>query len=279
MKEFLQKYGIIKDKSTVLAYWWSGENNMNFGDIVTPYLIEKITGKKAVLCSPNCLRDFYLMTGSIIRRAGRHSIVWGTGMMFRQQMIKRPKEVHAVRGPLTRARLLELGYECPEVYGDPALLLPRFYSPARKKKYKLGIIPHFIDYKNVTERVADADIHVINLLAPVEEVVNEILQCEWTISSSLHGVIVSQTYGIPSHWVKFSTNIAGDDTKYKDYFLSVGIEPYAPGLLSSGPIGWREVKQFEGMAESSISIDLDKLLNSCPLVKDRGQKKNTQVQA
>lgn len=266
MKKLLLRYGLLHDERYVRAYWWSGEGNTNFGDIVTPYLIEKMSGKKALLCSPYCLRDFFLMTGSIIRRACARSIVWGSGLMFRDQEIKKPKVVHAVRGPLTRTRLLELGYDCPEVYGDPALLLPRYYSPQLEKRWEVGIIPHFIDFPEVQRSISDERIRVINLLAPVEEVVDQILRCEWTLSSSLHGVIVSHTYGIPSRHVQFSDKIAGDGTKFSDYFLSVGIEPYKPVTLKMNKLSYGELVSMRQETDCTIEIDLDGLHESCPLV-------------
>jgi len=66
------------------------------------------------------------------------------------------------------------------------------------------------------------DIKVINLInKDIELVINDILSCEKTISSSLHGLIVSDAYNIPNKWVKFNDKLCGDDTKFYDYFKSV----------------------------------------------------------
>jgi hypothetical protein len=65
---------------------------------------------------------------------------------------------------------------------------------------------------------------VINLNNPDPlEIAKQITKCRSTISSSLHGVICSHAYGIPSAWVKFSNIIIGDDIKYKDHYASVGL--------------------------------------------------------
>ena len=73
--------------------------------------------------------------------------------MFGNETISKPKKILSVRGPLTRNRLLKLGINCPENYGDIGLILPYFYYPEVKKKYKLGIIPHYIDKNSVKFKI------------------------------------------------------------------------------------------------------------------------------
>lgn len=265
MKKILEKYGLINKTGSIRAFWWSGEGNSNFGDIVTPYLIKKMTGKSPLLCNKYCFSDYFIMTGSVIEHANQNAIIWGTGMMYRNQKIKKPKKIHAVRGPITRKRLVELGYECPEIYGDPALLLPRYYDSNVEKKYEIGVIPHFIDYDNVKEKIQSDEILVIDLLNPVEKVVDQVNSCKKTISSSLHGIIVSQAYGIPSVWAKFSNKLSGDNTKFKDYFLSVHIKPYDGIDLSKITLSHEVLEECLLGASSAIDINLDLLLQVCPL--------------
>ncbi len=137
--------------SIKLLYKWSlqrPDGKDNFGDLLSEYIIRKITKKKVVLINKRFLKRYkyffrtYLSVGSIIRLANKNSIVWGSGIMSKNEKIKNAKFL-AVRGPMTRQRILELGCAVPEVYGDPAILLPKLYNKKAVKKFKLGIIPHF----------------------------------------------------------------------------------------------------------------------------------------
>lgn len=209
--------------------WWPRTPRPgNFGDILTPYLVAKLTGRAPI--HVDCLtlksyRNNLLCVGSIIKYADPGVNVWGSGLM-RLADEPSPRAIyHAVRGPITRQRILELGGSCPEVYGDPALLLPTFYKGTLVKKYRFGVIPHYVDYALVSEWFKGIDdILVINLLDPnIENVVDRITECETVISSSLHGIIAAHAYGVSAAWVKFSDKLKGDGTKFRDYFASVGV--------------------------------------------------------
>ena len=51
--------------------------------------------------------------------------------------------------------------------------------------------------------------------------VDELCACEYVISSSLHGLILAETYHIPTLWATFSDNINGGTFKYMDYYKSI----------------------------------------------------------
>lgn len=227
-------------KNTIRLFWWNEiklmhKSKENYGDLLGKYLVEKISKKKVVWVFPkhfsifNYFKPVYVTVGSILSHVNEKSIVWGSGIIQSDQMVKNAKFL-AVRGPQTRKRIIEQGYEVPEVFGDPALLLPIFYSPSIEKKYKIGIIPHYNDFKFIRDLYHfDKSIKVIDLMTlDIESTTAEILECEKIISSSLHGIIVSHTYGIPAVWQKFSDKVFGDDVKYQDYFESVKIEYYTP---------------------------------------------------
>ncbi|PKP12504.1 MAG: polysaccharide pyruvyl transferase family protein [Bacteroidetes bacterium HGW-Bacteroidetes-3] len=214
-------------------FWFSlnrDDGKENFGDLLSDYIIRKISNKKIIRVIHPSMRRYkyflkhYLAVGSILEVANLNSIVWGSGLIRKNDLIKKAKFL-AVRGPITRKRLLELGYKVPELYGDPAILLPQFYSNNPIKKYKIGIIPHYVDYDIIkTSLTSNKHITIIDLLTNnVEKVIEEILECNYVISSSLHGLIVPHAYGIPALWVKFSDKLGGDNIKFYDYFESVNI--------------------------------------------------------
>jgi pyruvyltransferase len=159
-----------------------------------------------------------------------------------------------------------MGYSCPKIFGDPGLLLPRFFSPAVETRFQVGLVPHYIHIDRVLELYdEDPEILVIDVRREVEAVVSDILSCSVIASSSLHGLLVSHAYGIPAFQLEFSESLAGDGTKFDDYFLSVGIEnPPSPLTMTSKTPG-AELRAFAEELESpQIEHLLEPLLASCP---------------
>lgn len=229
----------------IRLFWWNeielqGKSKENYGDLLGKYLVEKISGKEVVWTKPRAFSfsDFfspiYVTIGSILTHVNSKCIVWGSGIVSREFPVKNAKFL-AVRGPQTRNHLLDLGYEVPEIYGDPAILLPRYYNPQIEKEYKLGIVPHYADFEAVKDFYQnDGSILIIDLMTNnVETTTDQFLKCEKIVSSSLHGIIVAHAYGIPAVWQKFSNRIFGDDIKFRDYFESVDILNYESNILSS----------------------------------------------
>ncbi|WP_130734323.1 polysaccharide pyruvyl transferase family protein [Flavobacterium sp. J27] len=229
-------------QKTIRLFWWNekiiqGKSKENYGDVLGKYLVEKISGKKVVFAWPKkkAIADFfspiYVTIGSIIHNVNHKCIVWGSGIINCEFKIKKATFL-AVRGPQTRKYLLNFGYQVPEVYGDPAILLPLFFNPVVEKKYKIGIVPHYKDYEIVKNWYTNhKDIVVIDMMTnDVEAKTREFLECEKIISSSLHGIIIAHAYEIPAVWQKFSNKVFGDDIKYQDYFESVGLNSYKPNI-------------------------------------------------
>lgn len=262
----------IKDEHRIAMWWWERPYPGNLGDIINPYLVEKLTGipPKFSTASPRLLA-----IGSIIKWARSGDMVWGSGASSSEQVINTEAQYRAVRGPLTRNLILKQGGDCPEIYGDPAWLLPKVFKNENMKRYKVGLIRHFT-HKDVMLDISD-DVLEIDIIRSssedIEEFLKSILSCECIISTSLHGVIIANAYNIPVKFAMMSASarqIHGDGMKFEDYFLSVGRKSIKPLDL------------YEGMAiNSQLSsictdnpergIDTNLLLSSAPFVSDQNK--------
>jgi pyruvyltransferase len=265
----------------ISLFWWSekrirNKTYENYGDLISKYLFEKISKKKIKWIQPRKLswynrhKRHYLGAGSIIHHGINSSIIWGSGIISRDKLI--PKASYrAVRGPISRKMILKAGIECPEVYGDPGLLMPRYFNPDIRKIKKLGIIPHHTEFYKVSEFFKGEDeILVINLeTLDVEKTTEDILRCKATISSSLHGLIISHAYGIPCRWVEFSKNLYGDGVKFYDYLESVGLKLYKPEFISN-KIGKLDLiklsNHYDSLPDQEIIKNIQtKLLEAFPI--------------
>jgi pyruvyltransferase len=195
----------------------------NFGDDLNPYIFEYLSGRKPEHVKEDSNEDCYILIGSILNWSKSNNICWGAGFAYDCGDIGLKGKIELVRGPFSRKVVLNNGLGCQDEYfGDPAILISQFYKPRIDKKYKLGILPHIVDYDRVI--VNNPDIIKINLKQNYKTIINQILSCEKVISSSLHGLIVADAYEIPSAWVEFSDNVIGGGFKFLDYYKSIGVD-------------------------------------------------------
>jgi len=243
----------------------------NWGDAVSPYLFEQLSGRKpnVRILPEDKLVDgehVLLIVGSILGHATKFTGVWGAGYISDQSRCRTNRlTVYAVRGPLTRKILLNQGLSCPKVFGDPVLLFPRFYKPEIQKKYKYGIVPHYVDRQNPwLKRVGEnPNIKIIDVLNPsIFKFVDDVLSCERIMSSSLHGLVCADAYNIPSLWIQLSDKVHGDGFKFKDYFLSVQRKDRRPVLIKEDTAFKHVSAKF---LDYKIKIDLEGLLEACPI--------------
>ena len=238
MKELLKKYfrrffimgainrPIIPFKVNLLyvgkSFKKEGVSYYNVGDYLSKVVFEMLMKhfeiKSYWTWKTHCIAHI----GSIIQFLGQNCTIYGSGFLFRWAMpqFARKKlklDIRAVRGPLTRNILLELGYKVPEIYGDPAILLPLFYQPSlsTNKKKEYIVIPHESHYKEYQEKTYPV---LSTLTNDWEGFIKEILSSKLVISSSLHGIIIAEAYGIPAIFLDETEN--PDQLKYDDYYYS-----------------------------------------------------------
>jgi pyruvyltransferase len=238
-ERFLRTPGLARLRDQVLrsdrvcsgrlrSYWYRAVPNL--GDQLSPVLLEWVAGTKPLWVTRR-FAGKVLSTGSILGAVARGDIVWGSGLIHEKPLILPTNvTVLAVRGPLT-GRLTHP--HAPAVYGDPVLLLPRFHSPPSEKRYEVGVVPHYADYRTIQTDV-DPSIALIDVRRPWQEVVSQIRSCHVVLSSSLHGLVVADAFGIPSVWVRITDRLVGGDFKFRDYYLGTGREVQAPQQWSDG---------------------------------------------
>ena len=283
-----------------LIYW---SNHKNLGDELSPYLVKKITGKdfqaikRTELHCPHTL----LAVGSMLSRytLKRNIVVWGTGTLTRscfapkrlkifpvtrffknlkiwqrQYYIEQP-DIRAVRGPRTRQLIEELGFFCPRIYGDPAILLPLFYKPRRlDHTYRAGVIFHHAHKisNKVVSALLEKDVRVISIArqgdSEIEDFIDEVCSCERIYSSSLHGLIVAQAYGIPTQWIQEMNREIHPDQEHKfyDYFEGANQEIQAPYMLATLDfLNLSKMITYSNLYEARTFLSSDILLEAFPL--------------
>jgi pyruvyltransferase len=259
----------------VCGYWWRGDPN--FGDALSPLVLNWISGYKVLNIEnlPWYRGPVYLTVGSILDSVNVDNVVvWGSGFISSQgRMAMEPKQILAVRGPLTRQKLLDQGVKCPEVYGDPGLLVRRMFDSALTKEFEYGIVPHIDDKGLIPPLLAHNDgVNIIDVQSNPMEFVRELCRCKRILSSSLHGLITADAFGIPSAQFCLSDQISGGGIfKFMDYYKSVGREPVAPFDLT-------KLKEIEEAEEYLVLTDVEPtiraLLDASPFpLQDRPDNK------
>lgn len=196
------------------AHWWVG--HPNFGDDLTAWLLPRY-GIVPVH-----------RTASEARLAGIGSIlgslppdfegaIWGSGLMHDRPYPLPGATVLAVRGPFTRDRI---GASEGVVLGDPGLLVSRrIRRPA--VRWDVGLVPH-ADHRVHADFLALAEarglrVRVIDVHRTAARTVREIAACEAIVTTSLHGLITADAFGIPAVWTTLEPSLSGGTFKFEDY--------------------------------------------------------------
>ncbi|QQL45468.1 polysaccharide pyruvyl transferase family protein [Sulfuriroseicoccus oceanibius] len=213
----------------------------NWGDRLSGWIVSRMGGTihevalGADLSSAANGPQNLMAIGSVLQSADDHSVVWGSGMISPDQLGSTKASFRAVRGKLTAAELEKRGITPPTAFGDPALLMSRFYQPNVPKHYRLGVIPHFVDRDHpVVQQLASLpDVTVLNVASGITDFADQVAACEAIVSTSLHGLIAADVYGVPRCQLVLSDRIIGGDFKYRDYASGAGLENWQALDLSS----------------------------------------------
>jgi len=228
---------------TIYAYWIPTPDYKytNFGDILTPYILNKFN-INAIYEKEN--PQLYGI-GSLLHMMplDYKGYIWTSGMMYNTHRINIKNDPIAVRGKLT---LNQFDNDTSNtVLGDGGLILERIYKPVAGKgnRYKLGVFPNYVDIVNMMDNPIkkfevfnSEDVILIDPRNYIETVIDQVCSCDNIITSSLHGAVTCDSYGI--NYGVFSareTDIAihrmQGSFKFRDYYSIFDINFNQPDLF------------------------------------------------
>lgn len=219
----------------------------NFGDLLGPMIIAAIL-KKQLEWRNTENGSKLLSVGSVLHFAKDGDTIWGSGRNGKTAEDRHSfsrLDVRAVRGPKTQAFLHSKGIDVPDVFGDPALLIPsldreEFVKPTSGAKTL--VVPNLNDPKS-----SSRDPNVLNPRSDVRECIGRIVDSEFVVSSSLHGVVIADAFGIPNRLVKAAHE---DSFKYDDYYLGTGRKPPVPANSFSDAVA-------DGLSKANPPLEWD----------------------
>jgi pyruvyltransferase len=221
----------------------------NVGDRLALDLVQRILARRGLTLAQYTGGARRVLTvGSVLHFASDGDVVWGTGVNAKAQagpLKARRLDVRAVRGPLTASRLEELGIDVPAVYGDPGILVSRIFPHERKPRWDYVVVPHFRErwlrfFPHPTLSPAQAP----------EPFLRKLVRARRVISSSLHGLVLAESYGIPAVWLE---NRSGEAPfKYHDYYLGTGRQPPRPARRG-GCAATRGAAAARGGSEGAVA--------------------------
>lgn len=161
--------------------------------------------------------------------------IWGTGFICHKEydapFYRKNIKFAAVRGQLSKARVEKLvGKKLDIPVGDAGILSSYLINKPVVKKYKVGIISHFKEqsdsiWKDLIDNYENST--YIDVRQHPSVVIPQIAECEYIISSSLHGLIIADSFNIPNIHIVVTDNLLGDGFKFDDYYSAYGIKhPY-----------------------------------------------------
>ncbi|WP_019904167.1 polysaccharide pyruvyl transferase family protein [Methylobacterium sp. 77] len=265
----------VREKGEIPLAWAGSTldmNYLNFGDALSPVMIALLSGKPIRRAPMKSFAPRLSCVGTIGHGFANGEVwFWGTGCSnwanpSAPAADKKPfvpsEDSHftvtATRGPVSEALLSGRTLSHAVPYGDPVWLLPRFYKPTIKKRYKLGVILHLSELANremeavprkeiarfrIPAELAD-DIHLITTVTELhvgalQSKIDEILSCERIVSTSLHGMVIAESYGIPCLY--FAPSLS------KDGLQSVELTP-------GGDVDLRIVDLYTGLGLPKIDV-------------------------
>lgn len=236
-------WSLLNENGKIKLSFASGMDYGNFGDLLSRYIVEKLSGLQVEKYYRNDASGHLCAIGSILSKNAVVSpaTIWGAGFLSPQATYKikltairqffrgrygKPN-ILATRGKLSQEILRKAGFVSPDNYGDPGLLMPLIYTKDcnKPKTYSVVVALHrrHDSLKPLFDNIEGVKVVDINVnYNEIEAFVDKILDCDVVLSSSLHGLIIANAYGKPCVRLKVEdmpihTKVEREDFKFEDY--------------------------------------------------------------
>jgi len=207
----------------------------------------------------------FIGVGSLLEQCQGHDLtIWGTGRATdprRTGIVDISKAtVLALRGPLSALGAYgarsAVNSRKGFVMGEPGLLAADLLEdvPPRDTEYGTVYVPHWTEYERVVAERGEG--RTVNMLGDPIEALQRIREAALVISSSLHGLVFADAFGVERIW-EYSEAAVGDPFKFRDYAALVGrFEPddsvkVADSIVRDINSGLREVFDLWAMNHAS----------------------------
>lgn len=219
-------------------HWRRPGTKTNFGDELTSNILRRFCDIDTYWAPPEQAR--LIGTGSIIEHLPErwNGIILGSGKLHQKLTWLKDATVLSLRGPLTKRNLYVNAVPPGGLIGDIGLLADHLIDAPRRRKL-LGIVPHWTDAELTSRTDWDEwEPLVIPVSQEPLEVIKQIATCGKIVTSSLHGCIVADAYGIPVRVepspATRSDPYEGGIYKWADYHASLGMT-FTPGVTRLAP--------------------------------------------
>lgn len=198
--------------------------------------------------------------------------IWGTGFIRYKEtdsvFYKKKTHIVAVRGELSKRRVEKIvGHRLDIPTGDAGILASYLLESHPQKQFDVGIIAHYKEQDNPIfnelMKKYDNSVFIDVRLSPYE-VTEKIAKCRTIISSSLHGLIIADSLGVPNRHIVVTGNLLGDGFKFDDYYSGYGLEHEFTDMKTSCIESLDDIVKNYRITECMVSDKKAGMLNSFP---------------
>jgi hypothetical protein len=253
-----------EDKEPVSLLWWPRPFPGNFGDWLSPYIVQRSAGSRVQFQPPTATSDGPNMVavGSIGRYIQSRSVVVGTGISRPDTTFDTSAQYISLRGPLTAQALRKSAGPGIDSFGDPGLLMSRLLPLHRGETNGRVALVRDTTHTDLPVTLPETmdELSVFRSRpAEIEQFLSTLIGYDGVVTSAVHVMIACHSYGIPCELVTFKdaeNAVHGAGLEYRDYLLGAGLDEAAePAVLDVDLTGESWSQRTKLVTVSSDKLD------------------------